>query len=125
MSHIADADTLPVTELWGATVLGRVIEGDRITLAHIELAPGAEVPGHTHDAEQVGICVAGRMTFTIGDEVRDVVPGSVWAIPSDVYHQVTVGPDGATVIEAFSPVRSDWGDRTVNPPAPPRWPPRG
>jgi hypothetical protein len=35
-------------------------------------------------------------------------PGGTWRILGDVPHEVTVGPDGAVVIDVFSPPREDW-----------------
>ena len=103
MSNLVDFATLPVIDLWGETVRGRRVDGDRITLALVELAPNAIVPGHQHDNEQMGVCITGRLTFTVGDEVRELGPGGTWRIPSGVYHQVTVGPEGASVHRHLRP----------------------
>lgn len=125
MSNIVDFATLPVIDLWGQTVRGRRVEGERITLALVELAPNAVVPGHRHDNEQLGLCITGHLTFTVGDEVREVGPGGTWRIPSGVYHGVTVGREGASVIDIFAPVRSDWDGLPQHPPARPAWPAEG
>jgi unsaturated pyranuronate lyase len=124
MSHLADIDDVPVIDVWGQTVRARRIEGERITLALVELAPSSVVPGHQHEAEQLGMVVRGSLVFTIGDEVRDLGPGGTWRIPSNVYHQATTGPQGALVIDVFSPIRSDWDGLPSNPPSSPNWPGR-
>ena len=41
MSHLADVDDVPVIDVWGQTVRARRIEGERITLALVELAPSS------------------------------------------------------------------------------------
>ena len=51
---IADVDALDV---WGETVQARAIVGANASLALVELAPGALVPGHQHVHEQLGMCV--------------------------------------------------------------------
>lgn len=123
--NLVDVDTLPVIDVWGAAVRARRVEGDRITLALVELAPDAVVPGHQHDAEQLGMVVEGTVWFTIGDERRELGPGGTWRIPSNTPHQVTAGAAGATVIDIFNPIRSDWDALPVNPASPPRtWPRR-
>ena len=123
MSNLVDVATLPVIDVWGTAVRARRIEGERITLALVELAPDAVVPGHQHEAEQLGMVIEGSVTFTIGDERRELGPGGTWRIPSNVPHQVTTGPEGATVIDIFNPIRSDWDGLPVNPAQPPRrWP---
>lgn len=108
MSNLVDVQDLPVIDVWGEAVRARRIEGDRITLALVELAPNAPVPGHSHEAEQLGMVIAGRLAFTIGEERRDLGPGGTWRIPSNIPHQVTAGPEGATVIDVFAPPRGDW-----------------
>jgi quercetin dioxygenase-like cupin family protein len=108
MSNLVDIEDQPVIDVWGNAVRARRIQGDRITLAVVELAPGAIVPGHQHEAEQLGMVIEGSVTFTVGDERRALRSGGTWRIPSNVPHQVTTGPDGATVIDLFSPPRSDW-----------------
>ena len=105
MSNLVDLDTLSPFDIWGEAVRARKIEGDNITLAVIELAPGAIVPEHRHPQEQIGICIVGGVTFTVGDETRELGPGGMWRARSDVPHTVTAGPDGAVMVEAFSPIR--------------------
>ena len=125
MSNLVDFESVPVIDVWGEAVRARRIEGDRITLALVELAPDAVVPGHHHEAEQLGMVIEGSVTFTISDERRELGPGGTWRIPSNTLHQVTTGPAGATVIDIFAPPRSDW-DALPSLPARPAvgWPAR-
>ena len=122
MSNLTDIATRPLLDLWGDSVKARRIEGERITVAVVELAADAVVPGHQHENEQLGMVITGSVTFTIGDETRDLGPGGTWRIPSDTPHQVSVGPAGAVVIDVFSPIRGDWDALLSNPPSPPVWP---
>ena len=124
MSNLVDFDTLPVVDVWGDAVRARRVEGERITLALVELAPDALVPGHQHEHEQLGMVITGQITFTVGDEIRELAPGASWRIPSNVWHQVQVGPDGAMVIDIFAPTRRDWDDRPSHPPSAAPWPGR-
>jgi quercetin dioxygenase-like cupin family protein len=89
-------------------LLVRAVHGERMTLSLIELEPGAVVPEHSHENEQIGILVEGSLTFTIGGEVRELGPGATWTILANVPHSVLTGPGGAILVEAFSPPRSDW-----------------
>jgi quercetin dioxygenase-like cupin family protein len=123
VSNLVDVESVPVIDVWGEAVRARRIEGERITLALVELAPDAVVPGHQHEAEQLGMVVEGSVVFTIGDERRELGPGGTWRIPSMIPHQVTTGPRGATVIDIFSPTRADWDALPATPPRPGiRWP---
>ena len=93
-----------------------------MTLALIELDPGAGVPEHNHENEQVGFLVRGSMTFTTGDETAEVVPGGSWRILANVPHSVVAGPEGAVLVEVFSPPRHDWAAIPEGEPGPGRWP---
>ncbi len=122
MSNLIDVAKVPVIDVWGESVRARRVEGERVTLALVELAPDSIVPGHRHDNEQLGMVITGSITFTVGDETRELGPGGTWRIPSDTQHQVSVGPAGAVVIDVFSPIRGDWDALPSNPPSPPVWP---
>lgn len=123
MSHFEDIADLPLLRVWGETVHARRVQGERITLAVVELAPDAVVPEHRHAAEQLGMVIKGRMHFTVDGETRDLGPGGAWRILGDRPHDVVAGPEGAVVIDVFTPVRSDWDEKPVVDPAPaPRWP---
>jgi quercetin dioxygenase-like cupin family protein len=122
VSNLVDFDSRPVIDVWGETVRARRVDGERITLALVELAPDAIVPGHRHENEQLGMVVTGTVTFTVGDETRTLGPGGSWRIPSNVHHQVSVGPEGAMVVDIFAPTRADWDALPVNPPSPAPWP---
>jgi quercetin dioxygenase-like cupin family protein len=108
-------------EIWDA-IAARVVEGERISLAVVELDPGAVVREHAHEHEQLGICLSGSIAFRVGDESRELGPGETWRILSNEPHEARAGPDGAVVIDVFAPTRADW--RTIEPgePRTPRWP---
>lgn len=118
LRDLADLETIPVWE--GIRV--RRIEGERLTVAVVELDPNAIVPEHTHEAEQNGLVITGQMRFRVGDEERILGPGGTWRILGGVSHTAQAGPDGAVVIDTFSPIRSDWDALGTVPPEPLRWP---
>jgi len=117
LEHIADQ---PVISVWGEHVRARRVQGERITFALVELDPDADLPSHTHEAEQMGMVIVGAMRFEIDGEIRDLGPGGTWRIPSMRPHKATAGPEGATVIDVFTPVRADWDVLPVAPPSPTR-----
>jgi unsaturated pyranuronate lyase len=104
LGRIGDAEAIRVWD----KVVGRTVEGERITLAVVELEPNSVVPEHRHPNEQVGIVLRGSCRFRVGEEERDLVAGGTWNIPANTPHEVHVGPDGAVMIDTFSPVRQDW-----------------
>lgn len=122
MSNLVDLATIPPFDVWGEDVRARRVQGERLTLAVVELAPNALVPEHRHENEQLGMVIRGSVTFRIEDETRELGPGGTWRILSNRAHEVSAGPDGAVVLDVFSPVRSDW-TFPEPPPRPPAWPP--
>jgi quercetin dioxygenase-like cupin family protein len=121
VSAFADLPSLERLAIWDG-VTGRVVSGERAALVVVELEPGSVIPEHSHDNEQIGVCARGSLTFRIGDETRERGPGDTWSIPSGVPHEVRTGPEGAIVVEAFVPERSEWADLERLELAEPRWP---
>ena len=103
-------------------VLARAVHGERLTLAVVELDPGAAVPEHSHANEQLGLVLRGSMTLRVGDEKRPLGPGDTYRIGSGEPHEAHAGPDGAEVIDVFSPPREDWASAEQPAPRSPRWP---
>ena len=122
MTNLADLADLAPFDVWGDAVRARKVEGEGITLAVVELAPGAVVPEHRHPHEQLGLCIRGSVRFRIDDEERELGPGGTWRILSGRPHEVVAGADGAVVIDVFAPRRDDWQFPFREPTAP-RWPP--
>ncbi len=56
-------------------VVGRVVNGDRLTLAVVDLEPNADVAEHQHDNEQLGLVLKGEITMTIAGASRSLHPG--------------------------------------------------
>ena len=103
-------------------VLARVVEGATMSFALVELAPDSVVAEHQHHNEQMGIVLQGSMTFTIGGEPRLLHIGDTYNIPRGVPHHAVTGPDGAVVVDVFSPVRADWARFPKEALQPPVWP---
>jgi quercetin dioxygenase-like cupin family protein len=104
----------------GITV--RAVHGERLTLAVVELEPGAVVDEHSHDHEQLGMVLRGSLRFRVGEEELELGPGETWEIPSNTPHSAEAGPDGATVLDLFAPPRAEWAAAEPGEPGPGRWP---
>jgi quercetin dioxygenase-like cupin family protein len=122
MGAFEDIRALGPLRIWD-DVVAREVHGQQTTLAVVELEPGALVPEHHHVSEQLGMVITGSVSFRVGDEERQLGPGATWNIPSDVPHEVRAGPEGAVVIDVFSPTRQDdWRGLEREEPCTPRWP---
>jgi quercetin dioxygenase-like cupin family protein len=122
VSAFTDLATIAPHRIWEG-VAARVVQGERVTVAVVELDAASVIPEHRHDNEQVGLIASGSLTFRIGDEERELGPGGSWCVPAGVPHEIRTGPEGAVVVEAFAPIRDDWAPLERDRPTPPRWPP--
>lgn len=92
----------------------RLITGERMMMAHVDLAKGCVVPKHAHVHEQITYVVEGCLRLSIGDdgaETHELRPGNVICIPSNLPH-AAVALEETRVIDLFSPPREDWLNRT-------------
>jgi quercetin dioxygenase-like cupin family protein len=121
MSAFAKLSELSPLPIWTG-VVSRAVQGAHITMAVVELDANSVVPEHQHPNEQLGLVLKGSLEFTIGGETRRVSAGDTYNIPAQVPHGVTTGPDGAVVLDVFSPVRSDWERFEPDAPRTPIWP---
>jgi quercetin dioxygenase-like cupin family protein len=121
MSIYGDLDSSRPIQVWDG-LIARPVEGEQSTLAVVEMDPNIAVPEHSHANEQLGVLISGSMTFTVGGEVKEIGPGDTWRILGNVPHSVVSGPDGAVLVESFSPHRADWESRERLAPRPSRLP---
>ena len=103
-------------------IRARAVNGERMTMALVDLAPNAVSPEHKHENEQLGFVVRGSMTMRVGDEILELHAGDTYTIPSEVEHGAAAGPDGCTVTDVFAPIRADWDTREHLEPTAPDWP---
>jgi quercetin dioxygenase-like cupin family protein len=116
---IASVAPIPVWQ----SVRARRIEGEQLTMAVVELAPNAPVPEHRHANEQLGIVIQGQVQMRVGDEERTLGPGGTWRVLANEPHSIIrTGPDGAIVIDVFTPIRSDWDALGTEEVQSPLWP---
>jgi quercetin dioxygenase-like cupin family protein len=94
-----------------AGVTGRPLFGDGAMLNLIEFEPGAVVPEHSHPHEQLGICLRGVQVLVVEGVEHPIGPMEAYVLPGGVEHSAHAGPDGATVIDVFQPVREDYRER--------------
>ena len=103
-------------------ITARAVNGERMTMAVVDLDPNAHLPEHNHENEQMGFVIKGTIDFRIGAEKRALKAGDTYVIPSHVPHEAVAGPDGATVADVFAPIRADWADTKRAEPSRGQWP---
>jgi quercetin dioxygenase-like cupin family protein len=103
---IEKQDCNPRNPFPGITI--NAFSGERMTVALVDLAPGAIVPEHDHPHEQLGLLVEGELRFTIDGQTRTLQAGACWRIPGGVRHEVVAGPQGAKALDVFAPTRPEY-----------------
>jgi quercetin dioxygenase-like cupin family protein len=121
MGRFAELNGIAPIKIWEGAV-ARAVQGERLTLAVVDLEPDQAVPEHHHDNEQLGFVLKGSITMVVGGESRTLRPGEAYAIPSQVPHSAHSGPEGASVVDVFCPVRSDWASLPRLEPSVGAWP---
>ncbi|HEX6053691.1 MAG TPA: cupin domain-containing protein [Gemmatimonadaceae bacterium] len=99
-----------VTELLGR----RLVTGERIMVAQVELTRGCIVPKHAHVHEQMTVILEGCLRLKVGDdgaESYDLRAGELISLPCNVPHAAEALED-TRVLDVFSPPREDWINRT-------------
>ena len=69
MTDFDDLASIPPQQLWPG-YRARAVHGERLTLAVVEIEPGAELPEHRHVNEQFGMVLQGELNFRVGEEER-------------------------------------------------------
>jgi quercetin dioxygenase-like cupin family protein len=103
-------------------ITARAVQGERMTMAVVDLEPNAKLPEHHHENEQLGFVIKGTLDFRVGSDKRVLHPGDAYVIPSHVPHEAVAGPEGCTVADVFAPIRADWADMKRAEPSAPHWP---
>lgn len=91
--------------------LTQLVAGERMSIQHYHIEPGAVVPEHSHHHEQVGFVYEGSLTFLVGGAEVVVSTGESFAVESEEPHGVeNRGDNSAKGIDVFSPPRPnpDW-----------------
>jgi quercetin dioxygenase-like cupin family protein len=92
-------------------VMGRPLFGEGAMINLIEFEPGAVVPLHSHPHEQLGIVLRGVQVLVVAGVEHPLGPMEGYVLPGGVEHSAHCGPEGATVIDIFQPIREDYRER--------------
>jgi len=88
-------------------VYGKIITGKNAQLAWCILEPG-QATDHTHNHEQIGYILSGKLKITIQGEREILSAGDAYCIPAKFRHGFTVlGDKKAEYFEVFSPPKKE------------------
>lgn len=86
----------------------RIFAGEQAMLSIVTIAPNAEGTLHHHPEEQWGLLLEGSAIRVQGGEEISVKRGDFWRTPGNVPHTMRAGPEGARVLDIFSPPRPEY-----------------
>jgi quercetin dioxygenase-like cupin family protein len=86
----------------------RIFPGDQAMLSVVRIAPNTVGAIHSHPQEQWGIMIEGSAIRIQDGEKIHVQKGDFWCSPGDIEHGVIGGPDGAVILDVFSPPRHEY-----------------
>ncbi len=92
----------------GPGVTTHIFAGEHAMLSVVEIAPNASGTLHHHPEEQWGLLLDGSAVRIQGAEEIPVKKGDFWRTPGNVPHTMRAGPDGARVLDIFSPPRPEY-----------------
>jgi len=91
-----------VVETWPGIKRKTLALGERTLLLEVNLRAGAISKAHSHENEQIGYVVRGKIKIRIGEEVHYLSQGDAYIIPGNVDHE-TEAIEDSLVVEVFSP----------------------
>ncbi|WP_254546840.1 cupin domain-containing protein [Halomarina pelagica] len=100
-------------EVLDGVELAQLAAGERMSVQHFDIGPGAVVGDHSHEHEQAGYLFSGELVFTVEGEEYPVEAGDSYVIPGEAVHAAeNRGDEPAVGVEIFSPPRPvpPWAD---------------
>jgi quercetin dioxygenase-like cupin family protein len=99
---------IPPRELRPGITL-RVVGGEHVMLAYLEMGPGIVVATHAHENEQISHVLEGRVRFWHGDDEEgiEVEAGAAFHVAPNVPHGAET-LERTVILDIFAPPREDW-----------------
>lgn len=86
----------------------RIFPGDHAMLSIVRAAPNKAGSVHAHPEEQWGVLLEGSGVRVQGGIEHPVSKGDFWRTPGGVEHTFIAGPEGAVILDIFSPPRDEY-----------------
>ncbi|MDA0763381.1 MAG: cupin domain-containing protein [Proteobacteria bacterium] len=105
--NIDDLDT-GIKRVLGEGISTRIFCGQEAMLSVVTIEANAKGKIHSHLQEQWGFLIEGSgIRIQAGEEIP-IKKGDFWQTPGGVDHGIIGGPDGAKVLDVFSPPRDEY-----------------
>ena len=105
--NIDDLDT-GIKRVLGDGISTRIFCGQETMLSVVTIEANAKGKIHSHPQEQWGYLIEGSgIRIQDGEEII-INKGDFWQTPGGVDHGIIGGPNGAKVLDVFSPPRDEY-----------------
>lgn len=108
-------------EVADGVFLGDLTTGERAGMKYWRVDPGATLPAHRHDNEQIGYMISGELVALVEGNEVSLRPGDAYRFESEELHGAeNRGDEPAVGVGVLAPPREapDWGDSRANAPNP-------
>jgi quercetin dioxygenase-like cupin family protein len=86
----------------------RIFPGENVMLSVVRIAANRSGEVHDHPQEQWGVLLEGSGVRIQDGVEHEVGIGDFWQTPGNVPHGFRAGPEGALVLDIFSPPREEY-----------------
>ena len=106
-NNINDLDN-GIKRVLGDGISTRIFCGAQSMLSIVTIEPNAKGQIHSHPQEQWGFLIEGSGIRIQGGEEVVIKKGDFWQTPGGIDHGIIGGPEGAKVLDIFSPPRDEY-----------------
>ena len=106
-NNVNDENT-GIKRILGEGISTRIFSGDQAMLSIVTIEPNSKGKIHSHLQEQWGFLIEGSGIRIQGNEEIEINKGDFWQTPGGVDHGIIGGPEGAKVLDVFSPPRDEY-----------------
>ena len=106
--HSIDDLGAGIKRVLGDGISTRIFCGEEAMLSVVTIEPNAKGKIHSHPQEQWGFLIEGSGIRIQGGEQIVIKKGDFWQTPGGVDHGIIGGPNGAKVLDVFSPPRDEY-----------------
>ena len=97
-----------ISRILGDGISTRIFSGEQAMLSIVSIEANAKGKIHSHPEEQWGFLLEGSGIRIQGNEQIEIKKGDFWQTPGGVEHGIIGGPNGAKILDIFSPPRNEY-----------------
>ena len=97
-----------INRILGDGISTRIFCGEQAMLSIVSIEANAKGKSHSHPEEQWGFLLEGSGIRIQGNEQIEIKKGDFWQTPGGVEHGIIGGPNGAKILDIFSPPRNEY-----------------